>query len=95
MSEFMGLLVGEYDAKKGAGFAPGASSVHNRFTPHGPDAAALAAGAAVDTTRGARYEGTLAFMWECRSGGEARASLRATAACARAHRTRRAAAGRV
>ena len=90
MSEFMGLLVGEYDAKKGAGFAPGASSVHNRFTPHGPDAAALAAGAAADTTRGARYEGTLAFMWECRSGAEARASPRAARARARAaHSSRR------
>jgi homogentisate 1,2-dioxygenase len=37
MSEFMGNITGIYDAK-GAGFAPGCSSLHSCMTPHGPDA---------------------------------------------------------
>lgn len=52
MSEFMGLLRGAYDAKPSdgkGGFVPGATSIHNQFTPHGPDAAALAKGTADDT----------------------------------------------
>lgn len=36
MSEFMGNICGQYDAK-GAGFAPGCSSLHSCMTPHGPD----------------------------------------------------------
>jgi len=65
MSEFMGLLHGSYDAKPDS-FVPGACSIHNRFTPHGPDGAAVAKGTAADTTRPERYSGTLAFMWETR-----------------------------
>lgn len=38
MSEFMGLISGDYDAKAGDGFAPGGASLHNVFAPHGPDA---------------------------------------------------------
>jgi homogentisate 1,2-dioxygenase len=37
MTEFMGNICGEYDAK-GEGFAPGCSSLHSTMTPHGPDA---------------------------------------------------------
>ena len=37
MSEFMGNISGEYDAK-GEGFSPGCSSLHSCMTPHGPDA---------------------------------------------------------
>ena len=37
MSEFMGNIHGVYDAKKGTGFSKGASSIHNRFVPHGPE----------------------------------------------------------
>ncbi|UPR01981.1 homogentisate 1,2-dioxygenase [Chloropicon primus] len=36
MSEFMGLIRGEYEAKKG-GFLPGGSSLHLCMSPHGPD----------------------------------------------------------
>ena len=36
MSEFMGLVYGEYDAKPG-GFKPGGASLHNCMVPHGPD----------------------------------------------------------
>lgn len=36
MSEFMGLIYGEYEAKKGA-FLPGGATLHSIMTPHGPD----------------------------------------------------------
>ncbi|HEY4848821.1 MAG TPA: homogentisate 1,2-dioxygenase, partial [Methylocella sp.] len=36
MSEFMGLIFGQYDAKA-KGFAPGGISLHNSMLPHGPD----------------------------------------------------------
>ena len=36
MSEFMGLIHGQYDAKS-KGLVPGGASLHNRMTPHGPD----------------------------------------------------------
>jgi len=39
MSEYMGNISGEYDAK-GKGFGPGCSSLHSSMTPHGPDAQA-------------------------------------------------------
>jgi homogentisate 1,2-dioxygenase len=62
MSEAMGLIYGEYDAKA-EGFAPGGLSLHNLMSGHGPD---------VDSWRGAtnaelkphKVEGTLAFMVE-------------------------------
>ena len=37
MSEFMGLIYGEYDAKP-SGFVPGGASLHNAMVAHGPDA---------------------------------------------------------
>lgn len=37
MSEFMGLILGSYEAKEG-GFLPGGASLHSIMTPHGPDA---------------------------------------------------------
>lgn len=36
MSEFMGLILGSYEAKEG-GFMPGGASLHSMMTPHGPD----------------------------------------------------------
>ena len=36
MSEFMGLISGEYEAKK-TGFLPGGASLHNAGVAHGPD----------------------------------------------------------
>jgi homogentisate 1,2-dioxygenase len=65
MSEFMGLLQGTYDAKPD-GFRPGASSIHNKHAPHGPDAEAVKRGTELDTTKPDRYSSTLAFMWETR-----------------------------
>lgn len=40
MSEFMGLIKGSYDAKKGGegGFVAGGASLHNVMSGHGPDA---------------------------------------------------------
>lgn len=37
MSEFMGLILGKYEAKEG-GFMPGGATLHSMMTPHGPDA---------------------------------------------------------
>ena len=62
MSECMGLLAGEYDAKA-EGFSPGGLSLHNLMAGHGPD---------VDTWRRAseaelkpvKLGGTMAFMIE-------------------------------
>ena len=53
MSEFMGLIKGSYDAK--AGFVPGASSIHNQFVAHGPDAATVEKGSAADPVKPERY----------------------------------------
>lgn len=36
MSEFMGLILGKYEAKE-EGFQPGGASLHSMMTPHGPD----------------------------------------------------------
>ncbi|HEV2865998.1 MAG TPA: homogentisate 1,2-dioxygenase [Allosphingosinicella sp.] len=62
MSECMGLIYGDYDAKA-EGFAPGGLSLHNLMAGHGPD---------VDSWRKAseaelkphKIEGTMAFMVE-------------------------------
>ncbi|MBJ7444076.1 MAG: homogentisate 1,2-dioxygenase [Sphingobium sp.] len=64
MSEYMGLIHGQYDAKAG-GFAPGGGSLHNSMSGHGPD---------VDSWRKAveaalsphRIKDTMAFMIESR-----------------------------
>lgn len=36
MSEFMGLITGNYEAKE-QGFMPGGATLHSMMTPHGPD----------------------------------------------------------
>ena len=64
MSEFMGLVRGEYDAKKG-GFVPGGASLHNPMSAHGPDRASYDKAVAADLAP--QYlDGTLAFMFETR-----------------------------
>ena len=64
MSEFMGLVHGQYDAKE-EGFLPGGASLHNSMVPHGPDADAFAkASAAVLAPK--KLDATLAFMFESR-----------------------------
>ena len=64
MSEFMGLVRGEYDAKRG-GFVPGGASLHNAMAAHGPDRASHDAAAAA-TLEPQYLGGTLAFMFESR-----------------------------
>ncbi|MFE9082584.1 homogentisate 1,2-dioxygenase [Brevundimonas sp. NPDC003935] len=64
MSEFMGLIFGEYDAKAG-GFAPGGASLHNRMSGHGPDQASWN-GATKAELKPMKIENTLAFMFETR-----------------------------
>lgn len=65
MSEFMGLIYGQYDAKTGGGFVPGGASLHNTMLPHGPDADAFEAASRADL-KPHKLEGTLAFMFETR-----------------------------
>ncbi len=64
MSEFMGLVRGEYDAKRG-GFVPGSASLHNAMSAHGPDRASYEKAVAAELAP--HYlDGTLAFMFESR-----------------------------
>lgn len=66
MTEFMGMIWGEYDAKKG-GFVPGGSSLHSCMTPHGPDAETFKTHSdpsKVDTNEPAFFDKGLAFMFE-------------------------------
>lgn len=64
MSEFMGLVHGEYDAKPG-GFKPGGASLHNAMVPHGPDEEAFIK-ATNATLVPQKLDNTLAFMFESR-----------------------------
>jgi homogentisate 1,2-dioxygenase len=64
MSEFMGLIYGQYDAKE-AGFEPGGMSLHNCMLPHGPDAAAFEKASTAALTP-QKLSHTLAFMFETR-----------------------------
>ncbi len=64
MSEFMGLIYGQYDAKP-EGFRPGGASLHNCLVPHGPDADAFEA-ASTRALTPQKLDHTLAFMFESR-----------------------------
>ena len=64
MSEFMGLILGQYDAKP-EGFVPGGASLHNMMSAHGPDDGAYEKA----TTAELKPEflgATMAFMFETR-----------------------------
>ncbi len=65
MSEFMGLIAGEYDAKEGGGFVPGGASLHNQMNGHGPDQATHDKASTVDL-KPHKITGTMAFMFETR-----------------------------
>ena len=62
MSEAMGLIYGEYDAKA-EGFAPGGLSLHNLMSGHGPDVESWKK-ASEAVLKPAKIESTLAFMVE-------------------------------
>jgi homogentisate 1,2-dioxygenase len=64
MSEFMGLIYGQYDAKPD-GFVPGGISLHNCMLPHGPDATAFEKASSVEL-KPVKLTNTLAFMFETR-----------------------------
>jgi homogentisate 1,2-dioxygenase len=63
MSEYMGLISGEYDAKEGGGFVPGGGSLHNRMSAHGPDAASWDKATKADL-KPQKFDAGLAFMFE-------------------------------
>ena len=64
MSEFMGLIYGQYDAKA-EGFVPGGISLHNMMLPHGPDTEAFEK-ATKSELKPVKLTNTLAFMFETR-----------------------------
>lgn len=63
MSEYMGLIYGEYDAKTAGGFVPGGGSLHNIFSAHGPDAETFEKASAADL-KPTKIQDTMAFMFE-------------------------------
>ncbi|MBX2832955.1 MAG: homogentisate 1,2-dioxygenase [Rhodospirillales bacterium] len=64
MSEFMGLICGQYDAKE-KGFVPGGMSLHNMMLAHGPDAFGFEKASNAELGP-QKLEGTMAFMFETR-----------------------------
>jgi homogentisate 1,2-dioxygenase len=70
MTEYMGLIYGEYDAKKGGtgeeagGFVPGGSSLHSIMIPHGPDAESYYANVRKPCKEPTKFDAGLAFMFE-------------------------------
>jgi homogentisate 1,2-dioxygenase len=64
MSEFMGLVHGQYDAKP-EGFKPGGMSLHNSMVPHGPDTEAFDKATNAELAPH-KLDDTLAFMFESR-----------------------------
>jgi homogentisate 1,2-dioxygenase len=62
MSEAMGLIHGEYDAKA-EGFQPGGLSLHNLMSGHGPDVDSWKAATNAEL-KPVKIEGTMAFMVE-------------------------------
>lgn len=63
MSEYMGLIRGEYEAKVDGGFVPGGSTLHSCMTPHGPDAVAFEKHSHNDLAP-FKLPDTMAFMFE-------------------------------
>ncbi|MVA98016.1 homogentisate 1,2-dioxygenase [Nitratireductor sp. CAU 1489] len=64
MSEFMGLIRGQYDAKE-EGFVPGGMSLHNMMLAHGPDATGFEKASRADL-KPVKLDDTMAFMFETR-----------------------------
>lgn len=63
MTEFMGNIAGEYDAK-GEGFGPGCSSLHSTMTPHGPDSESYEKFVKSEQKPYKTKEGSYSFMFE-------------------------------
>ncbi|MGR3376556.1 homogentisate 1,2-dioxygenase [Salipiger abyssi] len=64
MSELMGNIYGEYDAKPN-GFTPGGMSLHNMMLPHGPDNEAFEK-ATFAELEPSKLDNTMSFMFETR-----------------------------
>ena len=64
MSEYMGLIYGQYDAKE-EGFVPGGGSLHNQMSAHGPDLDAFEKASNTEL-KPQKLSGTMAFMFESR-----------------------------
>ena len=64
MSEFMGLIDGDYDAKEGGGFLPGGASLHNTMSGHGPDATTFKKASNTPLLPSKVAVGSMAFMFE-------------------------------
>ena len=64
MSELMGNIHGQYDAKP-SGFVPGGISLHNTMLPHGPDEEAFEKASRAEL-RPAKLTDTMSFMFETR-----------------------------
>ncbi|WP_416897066.1 MAG: homogentisate 1,2-dioxygenase [Minwuia sp.] len=64
MSELMGNIYGQYDAKP-HGFVPGGMSLHNMMLPHGPDRDAFE-GASNADLKPMKLDNTMSFMFETR-----------------------------
>lgn len=63
MSEYMGMIYGQYDAK-GEGFSAGGSSLHSCMTGHGPDAETFVKASSVEKLAPFYFSEGLAFMFE-------------------------------
>ncbi len=63
MSEFMGLIIGKYEAKED-GFAPGGATLHSMMTPHGPDASCFESASTAELKPVRVADGTQSFMFE-------------------------------
>lgn len=63
MSEFMGLIKGQYEAKLD-GFSPGGASLHSMMTPHGPDMECFEKASSAKLAPERVADGTMAFMFE-------------------------------
>lgn len=64
MSEYMGLVFGQYDAKE-EGFVAGGGSLHNQMSAHGPDLDAFEKASNAEL-KPQKLTDTLAFMFESR-----------------------------
>ncbi|XP_068222933.1 homogentisate 1,2-dioxygenase [Palaemon carinicauda] len=67
MSEFMGLIFGNYEAKE-EGFRPGGASLHSMMTPHGPDVQCFEGASNAKLTPVRVADGTQSFMFETSLG---------------------------
>jgi homogentisate 1,2-dioxygenase len=66
MSEFMGLIMGDYDAKAAGkgGFMPAGASLHNTMSGHGPDMQTFEKASTAELAPQKVGAGSMAFMFE-------------------------------